>query len=212
MSDPDRTLDAVQALYASGLVVHGPSARAVGWRDEASQALRFEKLAHLFAVADVPDGYSALDWGCGYGAMFDWLADRPRLPRLGRYVGCDIAEPMIHSARERVNDPRAEFVHGSRVDDEFDVAFVSGTFNVRFDAGDAEWESFVERTLVNLSARTRVGLAFNLMSSYVDYREPQLYYAEPERFFAFCKRRIGPRVTLLHDYPLWEWTMVALKG
>ena len=210
MTEPERVLDGVQALYERGLAEHGTSAQAVGWRDEASQALRFEKLGHLLDAGAVGDGYSALDWGCGYGAMFDWLAARES-PTLGRYVGCDISPEMVRAARQRTGDPRADWLHGSRVDETFDVAFVSGTFNVRLDAGDDEWHAFVERTLVDLAARVRVGLAFNLMTSYVDYREPQLYYAEPERFFAFCKRRIGPRVALLHDYGLWEWTIVALK-
>ena len=37
----------------------------------------------------------------------------------------------------------------------------------------------------------------------------QVGYGDPCAFFQFCKREISPDVTLLHDYPLYEWTMLV---
>jgi len=33
--------------------------------------------------------------------------------------------------------------------------------------------------------------------------------ADPRPFFDFCMRELSPNVTLLHDYPLQEWTILV---
>jgi len=58
---------------------------------------------------------------------------------------------------------------------------------------------------------SRAGFAFNCVSHYVDYRVPTLYYADPLRFFDHCKRRYSRFVSLLHDYPLYEFTILVRK-
>jgi SAM-dependent methyltransferase len=198
-----RAIDAVRELYTANLAEHGTTSKSVGWRDEESQLLRFEKLATVIDGGD--DRVEVADWGCGYGAMFNFLAARLG-DRLAGYRGYDISEEMVAAAREAVHDERATFVVGD-TPHEADYTFVSGTFNVRFEAGDTAWRGWVEDVLRRLWSSSRRGLAFNLLTSYVDWREPHLFYAEPTEFFHFCKGELSPRVALLHDYPLYEWTI-----
>ncbi len=93
--------------------------------------------------------------------------------------------------------------------DAADFTFVSGTFNVRLDASDEAWRTYVEETLLELGARSRRGLAFNLLTTYVDWRKEDLFYADPTHFFGFCRENLSRYVTLLHDYPLYEWTIAV---
>jgi len=44
------------------------------------------------------------------------------------------------------------------------------------------------------------GLAFNMMSKYVEYENDELFYEEPEKAFSFVKKNITPYVNLIHDY------------
>jgi SAM-dependent methyltransferase len=208
VSDPsvDRALDAVGRLYTKSLSEHGVASKAVGWKDEKSQLLRFEQLAR---VLDGEGVVTVNDWGCGYGAMFGFL-DHRLGDRLGRYVGYDISEEMIEAARSAIADDRATFVLGSKVEPA-DYTFVSGSFNVRFEASEDEWREWVEDRLRELAAASTRGLAFNLLSTYVDWREEHLFYADPRYFFDFCKRELSPRVALMHDYPLYEWTMLVRR-
>jgi hypothetical protein len=76
---------------------------------------------------------------------------------------------------------------------------------------DAAWLGYVETTLDRLAALGRRGFAFNLLSRYSDpdRRRPDLYYGDPLALFDHCKRRFSPRVALLHDYPLWEFTILV---
>ncbi len=58
---------------------------------------------------------------------------------------------------------------------------------------------------------SRLGIAFNCLTTYVNWKEDHLYYADPFEFFDFCKRNISRYLCLLHDYPLYEWTMLVYK-
>jgi hypothetical protein len=57
------------------------------------------------------------------------------------------------------------------------------------------------------------GLAFNVLTLYSDpeHRRRELHYADPLALFDFCKKELAPRVALLHDYPLYEFTILVRK-
>jgi hypothetical protein len=205
-----RAIDGVRNLYSDNLAEHGIDSRSVGWPDPEAQLLRFRKLAHVI-YADRPSGRITVnDWGCGYGAMFAFLDALPGV-ELDRYVGYDVSTEMLDAAREHVTDPRAEWAHGSEVTKDADYSFVSGTFNVRMEASDELWGEYVRSVLRTLHARSRRGFAFNLLTSYVDWRKDDLFYADPGEYFSFCRQELSRYVTLLHDYPLYEWTIAVLR-
>ena len=205
MSERDPpNLRSVAKLYEDSLEQHGVKPLGVGWRDEVSHRLRFEKLA---AVIERGDAVSINDLGCGYGAFHDFLGTVG--VEVSLFRGYDVSEMMLREARERV--PAGEFHCASLLDANADYSFASGIFNVRLQESEDVWLSHVERTLDNLFEFSERGFAFNLLSTYVDYREPHLFYGDPLYFFDRCKRRYSRRVSLLHDYPLFEWTITVRK-
>jgi len=211
-SDPPsgRPLRAVADLYAASLRDHGAAPKGVGWKSVDEQVLRFDKLVQVIPPADRGRPIRVSDFGCGYGAMCEYLAARDDL-HLAAYWGCDICPEMLEEARRRLDDPRATVVQADRVTEPADYAFVSGTFNVKMDASDAEWNAFMKEVLANLDEMSERGFAFNALSTYVDWRAENLYYADPAEFFDFCKRHFSRSVALLHDYPLYEWTIYVRK-
>jgi SAM-dependent methyltransferase len=204
---PDAVLEKVAALYTQNLAEHGPSARAIGWRDDETRVLRYDVLANV--LADDRGPLSVIDWGCGYGGLFTYLVGT-RGVDVTRYDGYDLSAQMIDAA-SNLSSNRVRLFQSDAVTDDADYAFVSGTFNVRYDAPDEQWLTYILDVLDRLWSRSRKGLAFNLLSTYVDWQEPHLYYGDPRAFFDHCKRRFSKRVTLFHDYPLYEWTIVVRR-
>ena len=194
----------VARYYERTFEQHGATAPGVGWRDATTHRLRFAKLA---SVIEDGNGGRIADLGCGYGAFYDYLCETGL--SLERFIGYDICEEMLAEARRRV--PGGEFFFGDRVDREVDFAFACGTFNARMDVAEADWQRHVLKALDSMNEFTVRGFAFNMLSTYVDYRHPENYYANPCDFFDHCKRGYAQRVTLLHDYPLHEWTIVVRK-
>ena len=203
-----KTLDGIKDLYEGNLAEHGATSKSVGWRDDASHELRFERLARV--IDGAAGGFTVNDWGCGYAAMFGYL-DRVHGARLTHYTGYDISAEMLDAARRQCGGTRATFVHGPEVTEEADYTFVSGTFNVKLKASDADWDGFVKQQLVAMFEKSRRGLAFNLLTSYVDWKTEHLFYADPRDFFDFCKTRLSRYVTLHHDYGLFEWTIAVTR-
>ncbi len=132
--------------------------------------------------------------------------------RLTKYYGYDISEKMLSGAKEYVKDKRANWVKSQDITNQADYSFVSGTFNVRFKANDEIWKEYIQEIILQLAKMSKKGFGFNLLSTYVDWKEDHLYYGDPLFFFDFCKRHVSRYVSLLHDYPLYEWTILVRMG
>lgn len=203
-----KALTGIRDLYSGNLATHGPSSKSVGWKDDASQLLRFERLAQVIDRGSAAEGFTVNDWGCGYGAMFHYLQSLAGV-EMKSYTGYDISEEMLAVASQSITSPRARFVLSAKVTEDADYSFVSGTFNVKLEASDADWSRYVKEQLVAIFVRSRRGMAFNLLTSYVDWKQENLFYADPRECFDFCKQHLSRYVTLLHDSPLYEWTMLV---
>jgi SAM-dependent methyltransferase len=154
---------------------------------------------------------SILDYGCGYGALADYLRARGHR---GAYTGYDVSEAMAQAAHARVASLSACQVTARRDDlVPTDYAVASGVFNVKQDADEEAWRTYIWETVADLAALGKRGFAFNALTSYsdVDKRRRDLYYADPLEAFDRCKRTYSRFVTLLHDYPLYEFTIIVRR-
>lgn len=201
-------LTEVAEYYTSKLAEHGETPRGVDWNGEEGQTLRFEQLCK---IVDTSSQFSVNDLGCGYGALHDFLANKYRE---FSYSGVDVSDSMIKAAEHRYkSQPQARFVHSSEPNQVADFGIASGIFNVRMGRSDDEWRSYLEATLDVLDRTSRVGFAFNCLTSYSDKDKMRdyLYYADPCVLFDLCKRRYSRNVALLHDYDLYEFTILVRK-
>ncbi len=193
------------AYYESKLLVHGPTPKGVDWNSESSQWLRFEQLLRIIP-RDAPPG-SLLDYGCGYGALADYVAERH--PGW-RYCGFDASQKMIDAAHRHRSDPRRQFTADDHTLQRATYTVASGIFNVKMDHHDEIWTEYVFGTLDRLAGLSEAGFAFNVLTLHSDpeRRRNDLYYADPLVLFEHC-RRFSRRIALLHDYPLFEFTLLV---
>lgn len=200
----------VRDYYDRKLQTHGSTPAGVDWNSLASQQLRFAQLARLW---DGERDGVVLDFGCGYGALLPWLRARNFK---GPYVGFDLSAQMIHTAiaaatGSGLNDWRFLSDRSELTPADFVVA--SGIFNVRLDTDDADWHDYMLATIDELAALASRGFAFNALTAYSDpdKQRTDLYYADPLEIFDHCKRNHSPLVALLHDYPLYEFTIIVRR-
>jgi len=204
----DRILRKVNRYYSSKLNVHGATAQGVDWNSTDSQSLRFDQLLQICRGSA---SFTINDYGCGYGALVDHL----RAKGVSfRYCGFDISPDMIAAAKRLhagAND--VKFAHDESGLSAADYTIASGIFNVKLETPGQEWERYVLSTLESLNSLSLNGFAFNILTRYADaeFMRPDLYYADPLFFFDYCKQRFAPRVSLIHDYPLYEFTVLVRK-
>lgn len=201
-------LSEVAHYYTDKLAQHGETPRGVDWNGSESQVLRFEQLSKILPTSG---DFSLNDLGCGYGALLDHLRDKH--PSCS-YLGVDISPDMISAAGQRhATTPRVRFITASEPDQIADYGVASGIFNVRLGRTDAEWHDYLQSTLDVLDRTSKLGFSFNCLTSYSDEdkKRDYLYYADPCRLFDLCKRRYAKQVALLHDYGLYEFTILVRK-
>jgi len=191
--------------YAGKLREHGPTHRGVDWNSRESQYLRFEQLLRICDAEFV----DVNDYGCGYGALADHLAERAAP---FRYCGYDAAPEMIEAGLARhANDPRCQFVADRAVVTKRPFTVASGVFYVKQHASAPDWWAYVRDALDDLAELSEKGFAFNLLTGYSDEdrRRPDLFYASPEDVLRYCVGRFSRYVAVLHDYPLYEFTVLV---
>lgn len=207
-SDSISALADIAAYYAEKIEAHGETAQGVDWNGAESQSLRFEQLTKLITRTSE---FTINDLGCGYGALFDYL-----LPRYDRfqYRGYDISTEMISAAQKRhCKHGAASYKIGAQPDGTADYTVASGIFNIRLDQSDESWTRYFKTTLDAINETSARGFAFNCLTSYSDKERMRqyLYYSNPCEMFDFCKQRYSRNVALLHDYGLYEYTILVRK-
>lgn len=199
-------IDEVAGYYSAKIAQYGESPQGVDWNGEDGQILRFRQLCR---VIESGTPFSLNDVGCGYGALYDALRhDHEDFT----YTGIDISERMIDAASRRYGDKNnARFICAQAPDCAADYSVASGIFNVRQQRPDDEWFTYITDTLDLMHRTSRKGFSFNCLTSYSDpdRMRDYLYYADPCRLFDLCKRRYSRNVALLHDYDLYEFTVIV---
>jgi len=198
----------IDTYYSAKIREHGPSSRGVDWNSEEGQMVRF---AQLMKIVVGNDEFSINDLGCGYGALLSFLQ---RGFAGYSYRGIDVSQDMIRVARAQYGESdRITFEVSSSIRSEADYAVASGVFNVKLKHDEEEWWSYVTSTLDMMDATSRKGFAFNCLTKYSDSERMRddLFYADPCRMFDWCKRKYSRQVALLHDYGLYEFTILVRK-
>jgi len=200
-------LSKVEKLYTDNIKQNGIKPESVGWTKEGSQQLRFNKLMQV--VENKNESFSLNELGCGYGELYKYCINNKF--KLDKFIGYDISADMLEAAKDYINYSNVELINNSKLKTLADYSVTSGIFNVRFDENKDLWKEYIFSTLQNMNEYSKKGFSFNLLTSYVDYEAENLFYADPKIFFDYCKTNFSKKVNLIHDYDLYEWTIIVKK-
>ena len=201
-------LKEVADYYSAKLAEHGESPRGADWNSADSQRLRFEQLTKMI---DPSKHFCLNDLGCGYGALYEYLCSNYKE---FVYYGYDVSSDMIRAAKARyATHKNASFAIAAEPLEITEYCVASGIFNVKLGRNEDQWCEHMGNTLDNLHRTSSKGFAFNCLTCYsdVDKMRDYLYYADPCALFDLCKRRYSKHVALLHDYGLYEFTILVRK-
>lgn len=196
----------IKKYYTKRILAHGATPKGVDWNGEESQFIRFTQLSKII----IQDNFTINDIGCGYGKYTEYLAQN-----YNNYIynGYDLSREMIENAKKLY--PNTNFLIIVKPEDvkESDYSIASGIFSVKMEHNESEWLSYILSTLEQMNEKSIRGFSFNMLTKYSDkkYMRDDLYYADPLFIFDYCKRNFSKEVALLHDYGLYEFTIVVRK-
>jgi SAM-dependent methyltransferase len=211
MNDHDREgsfLNDIQNYYTTSIKSHGISAKGVDWNESEGQISRYRQLLKVTEGAEV---FSILDYGCGYGALVSILKG---LNVNFNYLGLDISPLMIQAAiNSNSHHENIKFEEASEISIASDFVVASGVFSVKLSSSQKSWKKYIHNTLDSFNEFSNKGFAFNCLSSYsdTDKRASKLYYADPLELFDLCKKKYSDNVSLIHNYGLYEFTILVNK-
>jgi len=127
-------LEKYRAYFNNKIETYGATPKGVDYNGPAAQNIRFEQLVK---VINPSRPFTVLDYGCGFGAMFDFLNAKGWT---FEYYGFDMLEKMVLAAREAHQG--FTNVHFSAAENETtvcDYLTAGAIFNNKFDASFDEW-------------------------------------------------------------------------
>jgi len=207
MKDTNQIIKDSTVYYEEKFKKYGSTPQGVDWNSKESQELRFKQ---LLKVLNKDRYFAILDYGCGYGSLYEYM--RNSFVDFS-FIGFDSSKVMIEQARKLHADPKTKWIYNVDNLKKVDFVVASGIFNVKLNYNDEEWQQYVLETLKHFDDLSTSGFSFNILTKYSDgdHMKDYLYYADPLVLFDYCKKIYSKYVALLHDYPLYEFTIIVKK-
>lgn len=177
--------------------------KAVMWSQDSQYAL-FGQLVNAFDLNS--PRLSLLDLGCGNGELYKYLNFRGYR---GEYTGIDITQILLDQATARF--PNVEFINQDILTEacvkRYNYVCMSGLFNLNV-GQDTEW---VKRFVSRAFEFTEDVLTFNAISTYVNYKQPEIFYINPLEMMVFCIENLSPRCTLTHHNFPYHYSIAVYR-
>ena len=182
--------------YDNLAMQYGDSHHAV---QQSSVETQHKRLQVLLEIEGNLKFAKVLDFGCGTGELLTLLQSQGFE---GEYVGYDLSPKLLEIAQQKFPKTRFEQrdVLKKPPNELFDYVFISGVFNNDIGVN----QRFLKDTITTLFPLAQKGLAFNCLSTYVDFQSDGLYYFNPLELFQFCKEHLSTNVCLRHEYEIKE--------
>ena len=197
----------ISSYFTNKINLYGRNFKGVDWNSKKSQYQRFAILSKIISL----NKGSVNDIGCGYGEYSKYLLKK--FKKID-YIGYDLSKNMINNAI-KIN-PRAKFINISNLKEilEADFSIMSGVFNIKLKFSNAEWRKYILRSLEIVNSKSRIGFSFNLIKKFnlkLKKKNNNLYYANADFFYNYCKKNFSKKVYLEDTYGLHEFTIFVKK-
>ena len=205
--------DKTEKYFGQTVKEFGVNYAGVRWNGEEAQKVRYDQLIKL--VETKKSNFSICDYGCGYGYFLSYLKEY-FLNWKGTYVGIDSSISMIEAAKSIYgeNNKYFKFLHSTEINETYDYIISSGIFNLKMGISTSDFNLFMLNTIQKFDKNSKKGFAFNALTSYSDpdKKSEDLYYSDPLFLFDYCKQNFSNNVALLHDYKLYDFTIIVRKS
>lgn len=197
--------------YSNTFIKHGRNSKGVDWGDnKTGHLLRLEKMLNVIDVTSVSTACSILDVGCGYGSLLELIRQK-KMPI--KYTGVDISLPMINSAKSlHPNDEwKCIDILNDSCSGQYDYVVCNGILTQKLNVSHKLMDRYAHELIKKMFSLCRVGIAFNVMTTHVNFQVDNLYYRNPAELLAWCMSELSSKVRVDHSYPLFEYTIYLYR-
>ena len=199
------------AYYESCLERYGDTHLGVDWPKQEDVETRYRVMLELIRARN-GERVSLLDFGCGASHLYEYIL-RTRLHTV-EYSGLDLSKRFIELSKKKF--PKLQYYcldileEGANIP-EFDYIVMNGVFTEKLHLSFDEMWTYAKRVIGQVFARARVGIAFNAMSSHVDWQRDDLFHLPLDELAAFLTKEVTRHFVIRNDYGLYEYTTYVYR-
>lgn len=187
-------------IFEESFAKYGDHPKSCHWDEK--MAFRYEELVNSIDL----DGSSILEIGCGIGGFYDYCINDRNIRNI-TYKGIDLVEGMIDLARRKY--PEAEFevcnILEQELPEQYDYVIMCGLFNIASSTAD------MKKILAETFKYCKKAMAFNFISTYVNFLDEEMSYHNPEEVFTFCAKHLNRKIRLNHHYEKCDVSVVVYQ-
>ncbi|MGB9590623.1 MAG: class I SAM-dependent methyltransferase [candidate division WOR-3 bacterium] len=204
-------LEEIDRYFAERIGRFGISPQGAGWKNPEAQKLRFKVMCELVLPEHRNRSVSIHEIGCGMAHMMDYLAEKG-FPY--DYSGSDALTRMLEIAMARHPDirfTRFNILIDPPIQERYDYVVMNGVFHYLAEGVSwGEWKEEIRAMIKKAWQMTRVGMAFNLMTDMVDWKDPHLFYINPCEVIPWIRESTRLFV-IKQDYWPFEFSVFAYR-
>lgn len=196
--------------YEVCLERHGDSHLGVDWPNVKDAETRYQVMLEMIPAES--NDISVLDFGCGLSHLYEFI-QRKSLNGI-MYSGLDMSPRFIQVCRRKypgVTYYCADVLRKDASVPMFDYIIANGVFTEKCGLSQDQMLNYFYRLLSRIFSKARKGIAFNVMSTYVDWEREDLFYLAPQTVVDFVVRQLSRHFVIRNDYGLYEFTAYVYK-
>jgi len=197
--------------YENCLDKYGDTHRGVDWPDPTDAITRYRVMLDVIREG-LGTRVSLLDFGCGASHLNDYIHTN-QLEYID-YAGLDISEKFIRLSQEKypgTNYYCLDILEESIQLPIFDYVVLNGVFTEKRELSHDEMWEYSKQVILKILEFTRKGIAFNVMSSHVDWERDDLFHLPMDKLAAFLVKEVSRDFVIRNDYGLYEYTTYVYR-
>ncbi len=204
----------LQDHYEKRLNEFGPNSRGMDWPNPEDLEKRFKVLTGIINFSENGNTKKTiLDLGCGVGLLVNFLKNNGLIENLN-YYGVDISLKMIDAAKKLLSDFNFEvrdILKNPFSEGKFDYVIMNGLLTEKQEMSQSQMIEFAQNIILNSYKSCSKGIAFNVMSSHVDWKRDDLFHWELDGVVEFMVKNCSRKIKIMMDYDLYEYTVHLYK-
>lgn len=196
--------------YEACLDRHGDSHLGVDWPNAEDAETRYRVMLDVVLEPREP-AVSLLDIGCGAGHLLDHIR---ATGQSFDYRGLDISQKFVDLCRTKFPDVtfhQTDLLRDGHTIDPADYVILNGVFTEKLGLSQEDMVDFMQAMLTAAWPLAAKGLAFNVMSTQVDWQRDDLFHMPFDALADFLTASLTRRFVFRQDYGLYEFTVYLYR-
>lgn len=201
----------IVAHYERCLAEYGDSHLGVDWPKQEHVDIRHQVMLEVIRKA-ASSKVRLLDFGCGASHLYEYIQTN-HLDYI-EYSGLDISAKFIALCKQKYPSVQYYCMDVLAAWDslpDFDYIVLNGVFTEKRSLPYSEMLQYFFQVLRRVYVKTSVGMAFNVMSSHVEWERDDLFHVPIDTLAAFLTKELSRDFVVRNDYGLYEYTTYVYR-